>query len=200
MDGKAGRILTLAAEKGVVRSSEVRGLGVDPSYLNRLAEAGHLERIGRGLYALPRSLGATNHRSLVEVAVKAPNCVVCLLTALAFHQIGTQSPPAVWIAIPTHAHYPQIETVATEVVQMSPRLLVYGAEIQRLEGVNVRITSPAKTVVDCFRYRSRVGTDVAVEALREALRGSRVTLDEVYEAAIVAKIWGVVRPYAEALS
>ena len=200
MAGNNERLVDLARHQGVLRSSEVRGLGFDPSLLNRLAEAGRLERVGNGVYALPHGENASIHRSIVLVAAAAPKGVVCLLTALAFHGIGTQSPPAVWVAIATHGFYPRAGSVPLEVVQMTPRLLDLGAEEHTLEGVAVRITSPVKTVVDCFRYRSRVGTDVATEALREAMRERRFTMDELYDVAGAARVWNVIRPYAEALA
>lgn len=198
MESKWQCLVALAREKGIVRASDTRELGVNSSYLTKLAKVGRLERVGRGLYTLPNSESITVHHSLVEVSAYAPKSVVCLLSALTFHGIGTQLPHAVWIAIPTHAAYPKITTVPIEVVQMSPRLFGLGAESHLLEGVAVYITSPVKTVVDCFRYRSRIGLDVAIEALKDSLTDRRFSVEQLHQTATVAHMWEVIRPYLEA--
>ena len=191
--------MSVANARGVITSKDVIHLGVRTRFLAELADKGTLQRVGRGVYRSPQSLFSGN-QGLVEVAARCPKCVVCLLSALAFHGIGTQLPPAVWIAIPTHGRAPALGSVQVEIVRMSPRLLAEGVAEHLLEGVPVRITSAVKTVVDCFRYRSRVGTDAVIEALRDGLRRRHFTSDELYRMAEIEHMWRVIEPYAEAIS
>jgi predicted transcriptional regulator of viral defense system len=190
----------LARERGVLRPSDALAVGADASYLPHLARRGVLERVGRGLYSLPDSENATGLRSVVEVAVHSPRAVICLLTALGIHEIGTQLPPAVWVAIPSHGRYPTISTVVIEVIQMVPRLLHLGVQERVIEGVPVSITNAEKTVVDCFRYRSRVGIDVAIEALKDGMQTGLLDANRLIEFAEASGEWSVMRPYIEALS
>ena len=159
------RVLGLLRRNGLLRPKELNELGIPRSTLQRLLEEGAIERVARGLYALPgRQL--SEHQSLLEVAKQVPEGVICLLSALAFHGIGTQLPHQVWIAIGSKARYPVIPQVATRVVRFSELALQHGVEQHSIDGVKLRITTPAKTVADCFKYRNKVGLDVAVEALR----------------------------------
>jgi predicted transcriptional regulator of viral defense system len=191
-------VLERASRRGVITAADVRDLGATSRYLADLAESGALERVGRGLYRAPDS-PFSMHVSLQEVAARCPRGVVCLLSALGFHGIGTQLPHAVWLAIPTHAWAPSFDTVPVEIVRMAPSLLKEGVGIHELNGIPVRFTGPARTVADCFRYRSRVGLDVAIEALRDGLRNSMFSVDEFQDAAQQTRVWRVARPYLEAL-
>jgi|SRR5579884_565204 len=195
---KRERTLELAHRQGILRAADVVPLGISASYLSKLSEKGYLQRVGRGLFSAPDP-EFTEHRSLVEAAAYAPKAIVCLLSALAFHGIGTQLPHAVWLAIGLKDRPPRVPTAPVEVVRMGLRFLYEGVETYKIEGIPVRITSPAKTIVDCFKYRSRVGMDVALEALREGLRDRRFTSDELYYYAKLDRVWNIVKPYAEAI-
>jgi predicted transcriptional regulator of viral defense system len=196
---KRQQVLDLARKTGVIRAADVLPMGVTGGYLSDLAKNGYLHRLGRGLFSLPDS-PYTEYRSLVEAAAYAPKAVVCLLSALAFHGIGTQLPHAVWLAIGRKDRAPQVPTVAVEIVRMAPRFLEDGVQTHLIEGVSVRITSAVRTVVDCFKYRSRVGSDVAIEALRDGFRNRRFTADELYHYARLERVWNVLKPYAEAVA
>jgi len=196
---KRERALMLAHRQGILRAADVAPLGISASYLSKLSDQGYLQRVGRGLFSVPEP-EFTEHRSLVEAAAYAPKAIVCLLSALAFHGIGTQLPYAVWLAIGLKDRPPQVPTAPVEIVRMGPRFLREGVKTYRIEGVPVCVTSPAKTVADCFKYRSRVGMDVALEALREGLRSRRFTSDELYYYAKLDRVWNILRPYAEAIS
>jgi predicted transcriptional regulator of viral defense system len=192
------RVLALLAERGLARPRELAELGIPRSTLQRLLAAGEIERVARGLYALPGRL-LSEHQSLLEVSKQVPGGVICLLSALAFHGIGTQLPHEVWIAIGPKARAPLVRQVPVRIVRFSPKALGYGVERHRIAGVELRVTSPAKTVADCFKYRNKIGLDVAVEALREGWRERRFSAPELWEAARVCRVREVIRPYVEAI-
>ena len=192
------RILVLLEERGLLRSKELSEQGIPRSALQRLVEEGVVERIARGLYALVgRQL--SEYESLREVAKQVPGGVICLLSALAYHRIGTQIPHQVWLAIGSKARRPVISQVATRIVRFSEVALKHGVELHRIEGVELRVTSPARTVADCFKYRNKVGLDVAIEALREGWKDRRFRLPELWEAARICRVDNIIRPYVEAL-
>ena len=193
------RVLALLRERSLLRPRELAAEGISRSALQRLYKEGAVERVARGLYALP-GRPRSQHQSLLEVAKQVPEGVVCLLSALLFHRIGTQLPHQVWIAIGSRARRPVVPQVATRVVRFSPQSLRYGVERHSIEGIELRVTSPAKTVADCFKYRNKVGLDVALEALREGRRDRRFTLDELWRAAEICRVERVIRPYLEALA
>jgi len=192
------RTLTLLREKGLLRPRELINWGIPRSTLQRLLKAGEVERVARGLYALPGHL-LSEHQSLLEVSKQVPNGVICLLSALSYHGIGTQLPHEVWVAIGSKARIPIVSQVVVRIVRFSPEALDYGVERHQIGGVELRVTSPAKTVADCFKYRNKVGLDVAVEALKEGWRDRRLELPKLWEAARVCRVDKVIRPYAEAL-
>jgi predicted transcriptional regulator of viral defense system len=195
----AERVVELLRRQSVVRPRELEARGISRVALQRLMEAGRVERIARGLYRLAGQK-APPHAGLVEVARRVPKAVIGLLSALAFHGIGTQLPHRVWILIPTKAWAPRQEHPPLEVVRCDPKGLVRGVEVHAIDGIKVRITSPARTVADCFKYRSRVGLDVALEALREGWRDRRFSAGELLAAARAARVERVLRPYLEALA
>lgn len=199
MTSNSEAALQLAREKGLVRPRDLASRDIPRVTLTRLVRSGRLERIGRGLYALPHR-DVTENQGLAETAKRAPNGVVCLLSALRFHGLTTQDPFEVWIAIHRKARRPQQGHPPLRIVRFSARALVEGVEEHLIESVKVRITSPARTVVDCFRYRSKVGLDVAIEALRDYRRGAAGTVDELWKAAEIARVRSVIRPYLEALA
>lgn len=197
------QVLQLAREMGVLRSRDLAELGIAREYLARLTRAGLLERAGRGLYMLPDA-ELTEHHSLAEAAKRVPAGVVCLLSALRFsalrfHELTTQAPFEVWLAVPPTARVPRADTPPLRVVRFSGPALTAGIEEHRIEGVPVRVYTPAKTVADCFKFRNKIGLDVALEALRETWRAHRVTMDALTHYAEVCRVAHVMRPYLESL-
>lgn len=160
---------------------------------------GRLQRLSRGLYALP-DYHPTEQVALVTVARRAPQAVLCLLTALRLHGLTTQSPFEVWIAIGNKDHQPRLDYPPLRTVRFSKRSLAYGVETRRMESTPIRVTNVPKTVADCFKFRSKVGLDVALEALREARRDRKVSMDDLWAAARVDRVANVMRPYLEAIA
>jgi predicted transcriptional regulator of viral defense system len=181
------------------RSRDLGALGLTFRDLNRLVGDGAVERIAKGLYRL-RSAEPTQHHTLAAVCARVPRAIVCLLSALRVHEIGTQLPREVWIAIPHKARAPRLPEFPVRMVRFSGPSLRYGIQQIRIEGVPARITSPARTVVDCFRFRRLVGRSAAQEALRDALRERKTTIEEIWRAADVCRARSLVGPYLEALA
>ena len=191
-------VLDLAQSKGVLRARDLAGRGYPRSTLSRLMKKGFLQRLSRGLYSVVDA-EITEHQTLIEVAKTYPDAVVCLLSALLFHNLTTQLPRRVWLAVENKAWAPRKGPVHFEVVWLTGRSFSEGIEIHDIQGVPVRVYNPAKTVADCFKFRNRVGTDVAVEALRETLRERRATPAEIMGFAEICQVSTVIRPYLEAL-
>ena len=190
-------IFDLTRVHGVIRPRDLEDEGIPGTYLSRLASRGLLERVGRGLYTLPNA-PASEHRSLAEVAKRVPNGVVCLLSALRFHGLTTQAPFEVWLAIGQKDREPKLDGPRLRIVRLSGEALEAGIERHVIDGVPVRIYSPAKTVADCFKFRNRLGVDVAVEALRDCVEQRRCTVDELSMYARICRVSRVMRPYMEA--
>jgi predicted transcriptional regulator of viral defense system len=169
------------------------------AYLRRLCDRGLLEQVDRGIYRLAEA-PVTELHSLAEIAVRVPHVTICLLSALQLHELTTEVPHAVWIMIDRHARMPKLSYPTIEVVRASGRALEHGVETREIEGIAVRVTSPAKTVADCFRYRRYVGLDVAMAALRDYLRARRGGIDALVEAARADRVYPLMRPYLEALA
>lgn len=186
------------AQRGPVRARDLDRANIPRSYLQRLCDRGLLERVDRGLYRLVDA-PVTELSSLADVAVRVPHSTVCLLSALQVHGLTTEVPYAVWIMLALNARMPTIANPVVEVVRASGRSLTTGVETRNIEGVDVRITTPPKTVADCFRYRSRVGLDVALEAMRDYLRRGE-SIDSLVQAARDDRVFSVMRPYLEALT
>ena len=190
------RLMRLVRKHKLLRARDVAEQGLPTITLTRLVQAGRLDRVARGLYGLPG--GATSeHRSLAEVALRVPKGVVCLLSALQLHEVGTQAPFEVWVAIPKRIASPRIDHPAIRVVRMSDDALTEGLQRKRIDGVEVPIFNPARTVVDCFRFRNKIGLDVALEALRDDWRERRFTMDELCHHATRQRVANVMRPYVE---
>lgn len=185
--------------KGIFRLMEARALGLHPEQVRRLTQQGELTRLGRGLYA-PASFAPSEHHTLAEVAKRVPRGIVCLLTALRFHAIGKQHPREVWLAVDRRAGVPRLDIAPVRVVRVSGAALTTGVDEHDVEGVTVRVTSPARTVVDCFRFRNRIGIDVAVEALRDYRRMRKSTVDELWRQADQLRMTRVMRPYWDAVA
>ena len=197
-NAKARRILKLARDTGIVSTRDVRSLGIHHEYLRRLYEKGLLDRIGRGLYILPDA-DLSIHHSLAQACKVVPKGTICLLSALRFHEIGTQLPPSVWIAIDRRAAKPLVKIPRMRFMRFSGKALTEGIETHTIEGVPVRVYNAAKTVADCFKYRNKIGLDVAIEALREALRNRKCTVDDLVCFAEICRVSAVMRPYMEAI-
>jgi predicted transcriptional regulator of viral defense system len=164
-----------------------------------MAAQGHIERVGPGLYRVAQA-EATELETIAMVASAVPHAIVCLLSALRVHEIGTQSPRQVWLAIDRKARKPTRLPTKVSIVRFSGQMLTYGVITQRMQGVSVHLTNPARTIVDCFRYRNKVGLDVAMEALRDGVRSRKVQVGEIDRAAEVCRISTVIGPYLTALS
>lgn len=195
MRTNADRVLEQVARLGILRPRDLDA-SVPRVTLTRLVERGLLERLGRGLYRLPEAK-VTEHHALVEVCKRAPRAVVCLLSALRFHDLTTQDPFEVWLAIDVKAFPPHVDHPPLRIVRFSGDALSFGVQEHKVEGAMIRVTSPAKTVADCFKFRNKIGLDVAIEALRE-YRRKRLPIDEVSKAAKVCRVSRVMRPYLEA--
>lgn len=193
------RILKLAARQSLIRPRDVEELGIARAYLTSLNRRGLLERPARGVYALP-DRPVSGHHSLALAAMLVPRGVVCLLSALRFHGLTTQDPHEVWMAIDFKARKPSVDSPALRVVRFSGRSLSEGVQTHRIEGIPVRVYSPAKTVADCFKYRNKIGIDVAIEALRDALRKRKATIDDIHRFAKVCRVANVIRPYLESVA
>ncbi len=172
--------------------------GIPREYLLRLYRQGKLSRPSRGLYTLP-SISLTEHHSYAEVAKRIPEAVLCLLSALAFHGITTQNPSSVWIALGKGARTPASTTTSLRIVRLSGLSLTQGIEPHRVEGVPVRVYSAAKTVADCFKFRNKIGLDVAIEALKDCLRQKKASVSDIYRFAKICRVSNIMRPYMEAL-
>jgi predicted transcriptional regulator of viral defense system len=195
----ATSIITMARERGYVRPRDLAWIGVTRPQIARLVERGLLERVGYGLYRAP-DLPITEHHTLAQVAARAPGTVACLLTALRFHDLTTQAPFEVWLAIERKTARPRLDKLPVRVVYFSGAAFTAGVEEHRVEGVRVRVYCPAKTVADCFKYRHKIGLDVALEALRETWRARRATMDDLWRYATICRVANVMRPYLETLS
>ncbi len=195
---KLAKVIEYVRKAGIVRPRDLVPMGVSQDYLWRLHKRGLLERIGRGLYTMPEA-EATEYRSFAEACKLVPHGVICLLSALRFHEITTQSPFDVWIAIDVKARKPRAGSLRLRVVRFSGKSFSEGVQEQIFEGVRVRVYNPAKTVADCFKYRNKIGRDVAVEALRDCLSHHKATADEVWKYAKICRVTQVIRPYLEAM-
>jgi len=194
----ADKLIDLARSRGLIRSCDLLPLGIPRVSLTRAVRRGELEHIGRGLYGLPRR-DVSAQGSLAEVALRVPKGIVCLLSALRFHGLTTQAPFEVWLAIANKAAAPTIDYPPLRIVRFSGTALTEGVEEHVVDGVTVRVTSVAKTVADCFKYRNKIGLDVALEALREAWHEKRMTSDDIWRYAKVCRVANVMRPYLESL-
>ncbi len=194
-------LATLAARsrrKAIFQPRDFAAAGLHPEQIRRLVQAGALEKAGRGRYVLPGT-ELPDEMGLALVAAAAPSAVLCLLTALRVHGIGTQASREIWIAVDRRAAKPRIDYPPVRVVRFSGSALTFGIETRDIGGIPVHLYSAAKTVADCFKYRNKIGLDVAIEALRDGLAQKRFSRDALWEAAGVCRVSRVIRPYLEAL-
>jgi len=197
--GIGKNIFTSDGLAGLFRAADLEARGIPRGHLRTLLRRDDVEHVGRGLYRLS-AVEPNELETVAMVASAAPGSIVCLLSALQIHEVGTQSPHEVWIAIDYKARKPARLSVKVRIVRFSSSMLIYGIQTRSILGVPVRVTSPARTVVDCFRYRNKIGLDVALEALRDAVRTRKATVDEIMRAADVCRARTVMRTYLEALA
>ena len=193
------RAMRVAEKKSVFSAADAALSGVHSQVLTRMVAEGRLERVARGRYRLPDA-PLTEHHNLALVAGGVPDGVVCLLSALFFHGIGTQVPSRVWIALDRRARKPAQEWPPMRVVRFSGEALTEGVEAHTVEGVAVRVYSVAKTVADLFKYRNKLGLDVALEALKEVWRSGHLDVDQLMRFARICRVERVIRPYLESVT
>jgi predicted transcriptional regulator of viral defense system len=192
------KALEAVRKKGLVRPRELERLGIPRWALYELLGKGHIVQVSRGIYSLP-DYEPTENYSYVEALKRIPNSVLCLLSALRFHNLTVQNPREVWLAVPRTAWRPRSQGVQLRIVRFSGDALTAGVKEHLVEGVAVRVTSVARTVADCFKYRNKIGIDVALEALHEGWRKKRFTMDELWRYAKLDRVTKVVMPYLETL-
>lgn len=193
------RILHLARSAGVLRPRDLEPHGIPRQYL-RIAEArGTVRRVGRGLY-IPSDAEPAAADSMAEACKRVDHGVICLLSALRFHELTTQSPFEIWMAIDVKARRPRVADLPMRFVRFSGRALTEGVETHQVSRAAVRVYSPAKTVADCFKYRNKIGLDVALEALRDSWRQRKASMDQLWRAAEVCRVANVMRAYLESLA
>ena len=195
----ADKLLRLTQAQPAVSARELSAAGVPPRVLSRMAASGRLRRVGRGLYT-GNEASPSAHQSVIEVTKQAPKAVVCLFSALEIYEVGVQAPFEVWIALPAGTHAPRATGTAIRVTRLSGAAFSEGIQTVMLDGAPVRVYNLAKTITDCFKLRSKVGLDVALEALREAWKTRKVTMDDLSRYAKVNRMSNVMRPYLEALT
>lgn len=189
------KIIKLAKRRGVVSSAGLRRRNISPSLLSYMKNRNMLRRISRGQYVLPGYI--SSHETFVEVASKVPHGVICLLSALQFHELTSQMPYEVWIAIEKGCYYPRNLEDQVRLIQLSGTNFSSGIEKHDENGIEIHVYSPAKTVVDCFRFRNKLGVDIAIEALRDCIRQKKATADEIWEYARRCRMTRIMRPYLE---
>jgi predicted transcriptional regulator of viral defense system len=199
IETKLASAQALVRKQGVLRARDLSARGIPRSYLKRLQDRGAIEKLGPGLYADAEFEPSENH-SLVEAAKRVPHGVVCLLSALRFHELTTQAPFQVWLAIDSHAWRPKQSAPPLRIVHMGEVAIKAGIEKHKIEGVTVSVFGAAKTVADCFKYRNKIGLDVALEALKEFRASKKWSHDELWRQAKVCRVANVMRPYLEALA
>jgi predicted transcriptional regulator of viral defense system len=195
--GQRQRALSLLAARGMLRLKDFAQEGIGPETLTRLLRDRTVIRRARGLYQLATAEVESSH-TLAEAALLVPKGIVCLISALQFHGLTLQTPSVVWMAVARTAWRPKIDYPPIRFVRWTSRALEEGIETHKVERVIVRVTNPARTIVDCFRYRNKIGIDVALEGLREALRARHVSVDDLWQRAKVARVWSVMKPYVDA--
>jgi len=195
----AQQVLQLVQKRGMVRARDLTAQGFSPTHLQRLYEQGLLLRSGRGVY-LPVEAELSEQGSLAEAALRVPAGVVCLLSALQFHGLTTQLPHQVWLALPLRAYTPRLDYPPLRVVHLSRQALTAGIEEHQLGGVAVRVYCPAKTVADCFKFRNKIGLDVALQALKDCSTKPRASIEEMWQYARICRVDLIMRPYLQSFT
>ena len=196
---QSDRILDLARQRHVLRAADVRAHGWPPQLLQSLHQAGKLQRVARGLYSLADA-EIHEHQALIEVCQRVPKAVLCLLSALQFHGIGTQMPHEVWIALPEATQTPALDYPRLRIARLRGAAYSEGIQTVTEHGASIRVYSIAKTVTDCFKFRNKIGLDVALEALKDAWRDRKVTMAELNHFAKINRVERVMQPYLETVA
>lgn len=199
MQGSSQKILQTLKIRTVLRPADLDELGIPRITLQRLYQRGLVEKVARGLYKLPE-ISVSEHHSLAEAAKMVPKGVICLLSALRFHDLTTQAPHEIWMAIDRKTRLPVNKGLPIRFVRFSGSALIEGVESHIIDGIPVAIYQPAKTVADCFKYRNKIGLDVALEALKDCLRNRRCEADVLWLFAKICRVGNVMRPYLEAMN
>ena len=197
-DTHTQRVLDLLSQKGMLRPSDLEDIGAPRVVLTRMTAKGLLEKVGRGIYRLPDSHGS-EHESLTTIATKVPQAVFCLLTALQFHELTTQLPRQLWIAMPRGSHVPKIGYPPVKMVQFTGEAYSAGIEVFERDQVTLRVYGVAKTVADCFKHRNKIGLDVALEALKDARAKKKASADDLWRFAKICRVANVMHPYLAAV-
>ncbi len=192
------KILSLLNTQGLLRPRDLAIHNISREVLNRLVKSGKVERISHGLYRLANA-GISENQTIMEVSKAIPSGIVCLLSALRFHKLTTQNPAQVWLAISSKAHS-SAKMLPVRFVRFSGPAFAEGIEQHTLEGTPVKVYSPAKTVADCFKYRNKIGLDVAIEALKECRSKNLATIDQLWHYAKICRVGNIIRPYLEAVT
>jgi predicted transcriptional regulator of viral defense system len=195
---QTAKLLKLAKATGLIRTRDLDKYGIPRWTLSQLRDSGDLVRVGRGIYRYARHR-PTEHHTLVQACTRVPKGVVCLLSALRFHKLTTQLPREVWMAVPNH-WLPKVDRPTIRFHYFSGDAYRAGIEDHAIEGRKIRVYNPAKTVVDCFKFRNKIGIDVALEALRDSLRGRKAKADDIWRYAKLRRMTTVMRPYMEAIA
>lgn len=195
---KTSQVLSMLRKSGIIRSKDLKERGIHQEYLHRLFNQGLIVRAGRGIYTLP-DLDLTENQSLVETSVRVRHGIICLLSALRFHELTTQNPFEIWLAISNKARPPKDDLLPLRLIYMSGKAFTEGVEEHLIVDIPVRVYNIPKTVADCFKYRNKIGLDVALEALRESWHSRRCTMDELWYYAKICRVANVMRPYLESL-
>lgn len=191
--------LNLVNSGGILRARDFARAGISSIKIQKAKKSGVIIKLGRGLYVSAHRK-STSQDHLAEIAIKYPRSVFCLLTALQIHGITTQAPHEVWLAIDNKAREPSIDYPPLRIARFSGPALTEGVEQKFIDGVvQIPVTTVAKTIADCFKYRNKIGLDVALEALKDAWRQKKVSMDELWEAAEICRMTNVMRPYLESL-
>jgi predicted transcriptional regulator of viral defense system len=198
-EDKISIALKIVKEKGMVRPRELAKYGIAREYLQRMVDRGLLEKAARGLYRIPNADFSENI-SLAEAGKKVPNGIVCLLSALQFHNLTTAAPHMVWMAVERTSKTPKIDWPPMKIMKFSGQSFDAGIEEAIADGVRIRVYNPAKTVADCFKYRNKVGLDVALEALRDCKRQKKCSNDKIWHYAEIDRVSNIMRPYLEAIT
>ena len=198
MTKKAEHVEAIVQKRTLVRPKELKGLSVSRSHLWNLAKAGKIERVGHGLYRA-KDVPIPTNEALLELAKRVPLGVLCLSSALRYHELTTENPFEVWLAIERGAWTPKLDYPPVHFVHFSKAPFEFGIEAHSVDGGTLRVYSPAKTVADCFKFRSKVGMETAIQALRAAYRERKTSMDELWRAAKVCRITNIMRPYMESL-
>jgi predicted transcriptional regulator of viral defense system len=193
------QIVELTKLAGILRPRDLDAHGIARQYLRVAEKSGLIVRSARGIY-IPANAAVTEFHTFAEVAKRVPKGVICLLSALRFHDVGTQNPSQIWLAIGEKDRRPSFDHPRIQIARFSKPSLEFGQETHEIEGVPVRVFSVAKTVADCFKYRNKIGLDVAIEALRECLGSRRASVVDLWQAAKICRVANVMKPYIEALT